>query len=101
VSNLYEEIIYRGLLFCAFYGAAAVATFPLAGKVDRVGAFVAIVGSSVVFAAGHTQYSLAVRVGVGIAGIIFTWPWIRTRSLWAPWLVHTLTDVISDSIVKL
>jgi len=100
-SNLYEEIVYRGLLFCAFYGVAAATTFPLNGKVNKLGVIVAILGSSVVFAAGHTQYSLALRVGVGIAGIIFAWPWIRARSLWSPWLVHTLTDVIGDSIVKL
>src|SRR5262245_48906220 len=45
VSNMYEEIVYRGLMFCAFYGAAAAELFPLTGKLDRVGLVVGTIGS--------------------------------------------------------
>jgi hypothetical protein len=37
VSNMYEELTHRGLIFCAAYGVAAGATFPLRGPLDRAG----------------------------------------------------------------
>ncbi|HJZ97134.1 MAG TPA: CPBP family intramembrane glutamic endopeptidase [Candidatus Solibacter sp.] len=101
VSNMYEEIVYRGLMFCAFYGVAASASFPLAGKADRVGLVVGTIGSCFVFAAGHEQYSLPLRVVVGLVAVLFAYPWISARSLWAPWIPHTLGDVIGDTILKL
>ena len=101
VSNMYEEIVYRGLMFCAFYGVAAAAPFPLAGKADRVGLIVGTIGSCFVFAAGHEQYSIALRVVVGLVAVVFAYPWISARSLWAPWIPHTLGDLIGDTILKL
>ena len=101
VSNMYEEIVYRGLMFCAFYGVAAATSFPLVGKLDRAGLIVGTIGSCVVFAVGHEQYSIALRVVVGVVAIVFAYPWIAARSLWAPWIPHTLGDVIGDSILKL
>ncbi len=101
VSNMYEEIVYRGLMFCAFYGVGAGATFSLAGKIDRAGVVMATVGSCVVFAVGHEQFALALRVVVGVVAVVFAYPWIAARSLWAPWIPHTLGDVIVDSIVEL
>jgi hypothetical protein len=100
VSNMYEEIVHRGLLFAAFYGVAAGATFPLSGALDRRGLVAGTVGSCVVFAAGHGQYPLALRVVLGVIAVVFVWPWVRARSLWAPWIPHTLGDVIGDSILK-
>ena len=101
VSNMYEEIVYRGLMFCAFYGVAAAACFPLAGKLDRAGLVAGTIGSSVVFAAGHEQYAIALRVLVGVVAVVFVYPWVAARSLWAPWIPHTLGDIIGDSILKL
>jgi hypothetical protein len=37
VSNMYEEIVYRGHIFCACYGVVAAASFPLAGKPSLAG----------------------------------------------------------------
>ena len=37
VSNMYEEIVYRGLMFSAFYGVVTATRFPLAGALDRAG----------------------------------------------------------------
>jgi membrane protease YdiL (CAAX protease family) len=101
VSNLYEEIVYRGLMFSAFYGVAAAATFPLDGKLDRAGLIIGTMGSCVVFAAGHEQYPVPLRVVLAFVSIAFAYPWIAARSLWAPWIPHTLGDVIGDSILKL
>lgn len=101
VSNMYEEIVYRGLFFCAFYGLAAAASFPLVGKLHRAGVTIATLGSCLVFALGHDQYSVALRVVVGVVAIVFVYPWTATRSLWAPWIPHTLGDFIGDTILKL
>jgi hypothetical protein len=101
VSNMYEEIVYRGLMFCAFYGVAAAASFPLTGKLDRAGLIAGTIGSCVVFAAGHEQYSVALRVVLGVVAVVFVYPWVATRSLWAPWIPHTLGDIITDSILEL
>lgn len=100
-SNLYEEIVYRGLMFCAFYGVAAASAFPLEGKADRVGLAVGTIGSCLVFAISHEQYSAALRVVIGVASSVFVYAWVRARSLWAAWIPHTLVDVIGDSIVQL
>jgi hypothetical protein len=101
VSNLYEEIVYRGLMFSAFYGVAAAESFPLAGKVDRAGVVVGTLGSCAVFAIGHEQYAVGLRAIVGVVAVVFVYPWIAARTLWAPWIPHTLGDIIGDSIVKL
>jgi membrane protease YdiL (CAAX protease family) len=100
-SNLYEELVFRGFLFSAFYGAAAGATFPLRGALSRPGLAAATVGSCILFAAGHTQYPLPLRVVLAVISVVFVWPWVRARSLWAPWVPHTLGDVIGDSILEL
>ena len=101
VSNMYEEVVYRGLMFSAFYGVAAGASFALAGKLDRAGLVVGTIGSCAVFAVGHEQYPIALRVVVGVVAVVFVYPWIAARSLWAPWIAHTLGDVIGDSIIAL
>ena len=59
------------------------------------------VGSCAVFAAGHEQYAVALRVLVGVVAVVFVYPWVSARSLWAPWIPHTLGDIIGDSILKL
>jgi hypothetical protein len=101
VSNMYEEMVNRGFLFAAFYGLAAGATFPLEGKLDRRGLAVATIGSSVAFAALHTQYALALRVMLAVVSVLFVWPWARARSLWAPWIVHMIGDVVGDTFLVL
>jgi membrane protease YdiL (CAAX protease family) len=98
---MYEEIVYRGLMFSAFYGVAAAASFPLAGTAHRAGLVVATIGSCLVFAAGHEQYPLPLRVVIGLVAVAFAYPWISARSLWAPWIPHTLGDVIGDTILSL
>jgi hypothetical protein len=101
VSNMYEEIVHRGLVFGAFYGLGAGATFPLEGTLDRKGLVLGTIGSCTIFAAGHTQYPVALRMVLGTIAIVFVWPWVRARSLWASWIPHTLGDVIGDTILQL
>ncbi|MFN7986241.1 MAG: CPBP family glutamic-type intramembrane protease [Thermoanaerobaculia bacterium] len=101
VSNMYEEIVYRGLMFCACYGMVAGASFPLGGRPHLAGVVAGTIGSSVVFAVGHEQYAVALRVVVGVVSTGFAYPWVAARSLWAPWITHMLVDVIGDSILTL
>jgi membrane protease YdiL (CAAX protease family) len=101
VSNLYEEIVYRGLFFCSFYGVAAGASVPLSGALDRAGLVMGTIGSCFVFALGHEQYPITLRVAIGVLAIVLVYPWATARSLWASWIPHTLGDIISDSIVTL
>lgn len=100
-SNMYEELVYRGLMFCAFYGVVAGASFPLGGKPSLAGVVAGTIGSSVVFATGHEQYGMALRVVIGVVSTGFAYPWVAARSLWAPWIAHMLVDVIGDSILRL
>ena len=101
ISNMYEEVVYRGLMFCACYGVAAGASFPLTGKANVAGLVAGTIGSSVVFAMGHEQYAMALRVVLGVFSTVFAYPWVAARSLWAPWIAHMLVDVIGDSLVEL
>lgn len=101
VSNLYEEIVNRGLFFSAFYGVAAGASFPLAGPLDRRAVAVATVGSCFVFAASHTQYPVPLRALLGTISVVFVWPWVQSRSLWGAWMVHMAGDIVGDSILTL
>jgi hypothetical protein len=101
VSNMYEEIVYRGLMFCACYGVVAGASFPLGGKPNIAGLVAGTIGSSVVFAMGHEQYSMALRLVIAVVSTGFAYPWVAARSLWAPWIAHVLVDVVGDSILRL
>jgi membrane protease YdiL (CAAX protease family) len=101
VSNMYEEVVYRGLMFSSFYGVAAGACFPLVGSLNRTGVIIGTIGSNIVFAVGHEQYDIALRVVIGVVAIVFVYPWVKTRSLWSPWITHTIGDIIGDTILKL
>ena len=59
------------------------------------------IGSSVIFAMGHEQYAMALRVVLGVVATVFVYPWVAARSLWAPWIAHMLVDIIGDSILEL
>ena len=101
VSNMYEELVYRGLLFSTFYGVATAARFPLTGPLSRVGLVVGTIGSCAVFGIGHEQYEPALRVVVGVVAVVFVYPWVAARSLWAPWIAHMLGDIVGDTILTL
>ena len=100
-SNLYEEIVFRGLLFSAWYGAAAGSTFALSGTLDRRGVIVGTIGSNAMFAFGHDQFPIALRIVLGVIATVFVWPWVSARSLWASYMPHTIGDWIGDAFLKL
>jgi membrane protease YdiL (CAAX protease family) len=82
-SNLYEEILVRGLLLQVIRRRWS----------DRA----AMIWSSVIFGAMH---------GFGPKGVFImltswtmAWAVLRARSLWAGWVCHQVSDVIIDSVL--
>lgn len=83
VSNAYEEIAYRGLVFAAAWYAT--------GRVS-----LAALVSGAVFGFTHEQYPAALRVLTGAVGALWSWAYARTGNLVAPWLAHELSDLVRD-----
>ena len=84
-SNLYEEVIYRGLLF-----AALLFSFRKP--------WVAILASGFIFMYSHTTDPAMLAAGTVLTGVCFAYPYLRTGSLLAPFIVHQFVDVIIDSM---
>ena len=83
VTNLYEEIICRGLLlaYCVKYWTRLWA----------------VVWTSVVFCLAHglTEKSVGIALGAGL----MAWAVLKAKSLWAGWTSHQLTDMIVDTFL--
>lgn len=86
-SNLYEEIIYRGLMFNALARIMG-ARWP------------ALLLSSVVFGAMHVQYPMSGQAMVAVMGLVMGCVYVKTKSLWGAWLSHMTVDVLFDVFVK-
>lgn len=84
-SNLFEEIIFRGFMLAAL--AAVFGFWPAA------------VLSSIAFGAVHSQYPLDLQILVGTGGLAWCWLVRSAKSLWAPWLSHTVLDLAVDPFV--
>lgn len=83
VTNLYEEIICRGLL--------------LASCVKYWNRLSAVVWTSVVFGLAHglAEKSVVIALGAGL----MAWAVLKAKSLWAGWTSHQLTDVLVDTFL--
>ena len=83
VTNLYEELICRGLL--------------LASCVKYWNRASAVVWTSVVFGLAHglTEKSIAIALGAGL----MAWAVLKAKSLWAGWTSHQLTDTLVDTFL--
>ena len=83
VTNLYEEIICRGLL--------------LACCVKYWNRLSAVVWTSVVFGLAHglTEKSIMIALAAGL----MAWAVLKAKSLWAGWTSHQLTDMIVDTFL--
>lgn len=84
-SNLFEEIIFRGFLLAAL--AAVFGFWP--------GAIL----SSIAFGAVHSQYPLDLQILVGLGGLAWCWLVRISQSLLAPWVSHTVLDLVVDPFV--
>jgi membrane protease YdiL (CAAX protease family) len=81
VSNLYEEVLARGLLL------------QIARR--EGGKWFAILWTGLVFGTMHA-FGLA-TLAMAIGGWILAWVVLRAGSLWAGWVMHQGVDVIVDS----
>ena len=83
ITNLYEEIICRGLL--------------LACCVRYWNKLSAVVWTSVVFGLAHglTEKSIMIALGAGL----MAWAVLKAKSLWAGWTSHQLTDMLVDTFL--
>ena len=83
-SNAAEEIIYRGILF-----SAAVLVFRRS--------WLGVVVSSIAFGIGHWDLPILLQTYIVAVGLVLGWTYLRTRSLTAPYLAHTVADLLTDS----
>jgi membrane protease YdiL (CAAX protease family) len=83
VTNLYEELICRGLL--------------LACCVKYWTKLWAVVWTSVVFGLAHGVSEKGIGIALG-AGLM-AWAVLKAKSLWAGWTSHQLTDMLVDTFL--
>ena len=76
---LIEEVFFRGFL--------------LAALVQPLGPFRAAVVASAVFAAAHA--SLAVVLPLFFTGLLLSWLYLRTGSLWPPFAAHAAQNLLA------
>ncbi|GAB2564103.1 hypothetical protein GCM10027085_65140 [Spirosoma aerophilum] len=83
VTNLYEELIFRGLL--------------LACCIKYWTKLWAVVWTSAVFGLAHglTDKSIGIALGAGL----MAWAVLKAKSLWAGWTSHQLTDTLVDTFL--
>ena len=86
LSNLFEEIVYRGFLIQA-------------GVVALGHRHLAIAVSALVFAAAHEQYPWEYRVVMLPVAWLFAFAAVRAGSLLAPWIAHQVLDVVADTVL--
>jgi membrane protease YdiL (CAAX protease family) len=80
---LVEELFFRGFLLTALAG-------PL-------GTLRATAVTSVIFAAGHID--LGVMVPFFVSGMLLSWLYLRTRSIWPPFLAHAAQNLLALWII--
>ena len=88
VVAIAEEVIFRGYLILRLHEVTGSTV-------------IAVLVSSVIFAAGHGYEGTAGVVTVGFLGLAFAIVYVRTQSLTAPIVMHFLQDFIGIVVVPL
>ena len=83
VGPMAEEIFFRG--------------FILAALVRYMGSLKAVTVASAIFAAQHGN--LAMMIPVFMSGLLLSWLYLKTRSIWPPFIVHVSQNLIAVSLV--
>ena len=78
-----EEVFFRGFL--------------LAALIPSLGALRASAVSSAVFAAAHL--TLSTMIPIFATGLLFSWLYLKTRSLWQPIMAHAAQTLIAVSVI--
>jgi membrane protease YdiL (CAAX protease family) len=80
-----EEVFFRGFL--------------LAGLVASLGTMRGVVAASIIFAVAH--FSLGSMIPIFVTGMLLSWLYLRTRSLWPPLVAHAAQNLIALALVPL
>ena len=80
-AGICEEILYRGFLITYF-----AVFFPL---------WVAVLGSTVIFALGHSYQGVAGATKAGVVGLVMAGFFLLTGSLWPAMVTHAVIDLNS------
>ena len=83
IGPLAEEIFFRG--------------FMLAALVQPLGTLRGAAVGSAIFSAGHMDVGLLVPFFV--SGLLLSWLYLRTRSIWPPFAAHAAQNLIAMSLV--
>ena len=81
---LAEEVFFRGFL--------------LAALVRPLGTFRAAAAASAIFAAQHG--SLAIMMPIFVSGMLLSWLYLKTRSIWPPFTAHAAQNLIAVSLAS-
>lgn len=84
-SNFFEEYVYRGFILAAL--AAALGFWP------------AVIVSSIMFGATHTQYPLVLQGTIAALAVVWAWAGKRGGGLLAPYTAHMTLDWILDPVL--
>ena len=76
---LVEELFFRGFILTALVGP--------------MGRLRAAAVASILFAAGHVD--LGVMVPFFVSGMLLSWLYLRTRSIWPPFLAHAAQNLLA------
>ncbi|WP_296243191.1 MULTISPECIES: CPBP family intramembrane glutamic endopeptidase [unclassified Psychrobacter] len=87
VAPIYEELIFRGLLW-----SAIAEQFPDASYSGHRGAIVASLVTSLIFAAIHLQYGIYEISTIVVLALIFCYARIKSGSLVLPMLLHIINN---------
>jgi membrane protease YdiL (CAAX protease family) len=79
-----EEVFFRGFL--------------LAALIPAFGAIRAVVISSLIFAAAHMM--LSTMLPLFVTGLLLSWLYVKTRSIWPPLTAHAAQNLLAVSIVS-
>ena len=87
VAPIYEELIFRGLLW-----SAIAEQFSNVANAEHRGAIVASLVTSVIFAVIHLQYGMYEISTIVILALIFCYARIKSGSLVLPMLLHIVNN---------
>jgi membrane protease YdiL (CAAX protease family) len=87
VAPIYEELIFRGLLWSAIAEQFSGATYA-----EHRGAVVASLVTSVIFAVIHLQYGIYEISTIVVLALIFCYARIKSGSLVLPMLLHIINN---------
>ena len=91
VAPIYEELIFRGLLWSAI-AEQFISPFDSSPKSDHRGAIVASLVTSLIFAVIHLQYGLYEISTIVVLALIFCYARIKSGSLILPMLLHIINN---------